>query len=316
MKRTTKSILGLLGLATVAALTIVAAGIENPANATTTGDVNVSYTVIDEGRTSQTVELPKHNMKTVDSVIPVKVIYSDTETIKYSITYTDSDGVTQTINLPDYTAPDYSGGVHEWSFDLGELGLGYGTYVFHVDVYGNGRSSDSIEFSYQAVKIEPVTATDDGGNPTTADDGSIDLSIFVASKEASDHGDIKIYNPDSTPAINPATGQPIVIPIDPNDIAAGLIHLDLGSYGLANNQSYLIVATIYDVENNIIGSDSLTISYYAATIDVPNTGGSVFSALNLSNSDFIISSSIAFFAITILALVVIKKSNKKDSRRR
>lgn len=315
MKKTTKNILGLAGLATVAALTIIASGISTPANAVN-GDIELNYNVLDSGRTSQIIASPGHEMKTASNVIPVKVLYSDTTTIKYSLTYTDDSGQTQTIELPSYDTPEYSGGVHAWELNLDDYNLGYGTYVLHVDVYGNGTSSDSVEFSYQPVTLESVSPVDENGNAPTADDGTLDLRLDVSIKESPSRGEIQVYNPDGTPAIDSATGQPIIISLSQEDIASGLIHLDLSSFGLENGKVYTLTARVYDADGELIGFDSVTVLYSVASIDVPNTGGSVFSTLNLSSSDFLASGLITFFAISLIALVAVKKSGKEKTRQR
>lgn len=315
MKRITKKALGLVGLATVAALTVIAAGIDTPASATSiSGDVTLQYLVIDEGKTHGIIEQPLNGSKTVDNIIPIRVVYSATTTIKYSLTYQDASGQTITVNLPDYTTPEYEGGIHSWNLNLDDYDLGYGTYILHADVYGNGTDSDSIEFTYQAVVVTPATdgksTVDEDGIAVTSDQGVLDADISVSSKENPSYGEVYIYDASGQRVVSSITGDPISIPISASDIASGRVSLNLADYGLINGQKYKLVFNIYDASGAFIGSDFIEV-LYEATIDVPNTGSSPFASLNFSNSDFLISSLIVFGAVTVVAFMLIKKSPRK-----
>lgn len=313
MKRITKKALGLVGLATVAALTVVAAGINNPASAVTSGDVTLKYLVLDEGKTNVVVEAPTNGEVTVDNVIPISVIYGATSTIKYSLTYNGPDGQPITIELPEYQTEVYEGGIHNWNLNLSDYDLGYGTYILHVDVFGNGTASDSVEFTYQAAKFEPVpdsgTTLDENGNVVPSDDG--DLSIKIEASSEVDHMQLNLLNSDKTPYIDPITGQPVVVYVSSEDIARGQVTIHLADYGLSNNTLYYLRADVYDINNALIDSFYIPIMYRVADVDVPNTGGSILAALNLSNSDFLISALIAFGAVTIVAFILMKKSSRR-----
>ncbi len=316
MKRTTKKALGLVGLATVAALTVIAAGIDTPASATPiSGDVTLQYLVIDEGKTHGIIEQPLNGSKTVDNIIPIRVVYSATTTIKYSLTYQDASGQTITVNLPDYTTPEYEGGIHSWNLNLDDYDLGYGTYILHADVYGNGTDSDSIEFTYQPVVTTPATdgkstVTEDG-TVVTSEDGYVDTNIAISSKENPTHGDIYIYDASGNRVTSPITGEPITIPITQGDISSGRISVKLTDYGLTNGQNYKLVYNIYNGSGGLIGSDYINILYQVVIPNVPNTGSSVFAMLNLSKTDFIISSLLALGAITVVAFIIFKKTSRR-----
>lgn len=322
MKRTTKKILGLVGLATVAALTVVAAGIPTPANALepvpgteSSAEVEVEVYVIDEGETNVTITSPKNGSKVANPEISVETFYGKVTTNKYSLTYTNAEGESVTIPLGESTTPEYESGVSKWSFNLSDFDLGYGTYILHVDAYGNGSASDSIEFTYQPVVVTPATdgksSIDEDGNAITSEDGYVDADISVSPKETPGYGEVYIYDSAGNRVVNPLTGEPITIPLSASDIASGRISLNLADYGLTNDQKYKVVFNVYDASGSLIGSDFFYVLYEVVSPDVPNTGGSLFASLNFSNSDFLISSLIVFSAITVAAFVLIKKSSRR-----
>lgn len=318
MKRTTKKALGLVGLATVAALTVIAAGIETPASAMNTeasSDVEVEVYVIDEGQTNVNIISPKNDGQVANPVVPVEVYYGKVNTIKYSLTYTDEYGQSITIPLGESTTPEYDSGVSKWSFNLSDFNLGYGTYILHIDAQGNGTASDSVEFTYQPVVVTPATdgasTVDEDGNIVTSDNGQVDVKIEVSPDEDPGYGEVYIYDEDGNRVTNPATGEPISIHFSSEDIASGRVSVNLADYGLINGKSYTLVFRIYDASGSLIGFDTVTIFFDVVIADVPNTGGSVLAILNFSNSDFLVSSLIVFAVVSAGAFVLIKKSSRR-----
>ena len=322
MKRITKKALGLVGLAAVAALTIVAAGIENPASALepapgteASSSVEVEVYVIDEGQTNVTITSPQNGSKVANPEIPVEVFYGKVTTNKYSLTYIDEEGQPVTIPLGESTTPEYESGVSKWSFNLNDFGLSYGTYILHVQGFGNGSASDSVEFTYQPVVVTPAengkSTVNEDGTAVTSEDGYVDADISVSPQENPSYGEVYIYDSAGNRVVSPLTGEPIAIPLSASDIASGRVSLNLADYGLTNGQTYKLVFNIYDASGAFIGSDFFEVLYEVTTADVPNTGGSLFASLNFSNSDFLISSLIVFSAVTVAAFILIKKSSRK-----
>ncbi len=303
MKKQTKRVFGLCGLAVVGVTTAIAASLPAPITAATDGNMSSTDTVIVRvvsDKADVNVGGVENGSVVISPSQKLIVDYSDgVKMLSAKLIYTDINGNTDTYNFETKDV-DYHSGVWELPVDLtslvGEGGIrfGYGHYKFVAE--GTGHSgvpdTDALEFDYVAAI---------GGFGGEDDDYNVIVNIESDGKYPTE---LKVYDKDNNPIACVSTTVP-----------AGTTQtiLPFADCGMMSGE-YKIVLSSIGPGGNVISTYAFMIDYIApGELPVPNTG-SITAGLNISRTDYLITGLIIFGIIAVLGIVAIvrrRKSSKK-----
>ena len=303
MKKTKKRVLGLLGLALVIITTIFAAFLPNPEASAEGGITSVTDTISVRVVGSVPDIL---NIKPVSGsvfIYPDQDLSFDYENVEYltiTIYYTDKDDVEHVIPLLEKDDPEsfvnYIPGTYSTSLDLLAEDYGYGEY--RVEIVGIGfndiKDFETIEFAFY-----PVV-----GEANEAEDGKVYLDLqYDTENENINTIGINIYdeNGNLVNTLSPITvnspDMRVELPFAENNLPTG---------------NYRIEITAYNAEGEALYKPYITYYYYEM-IPVPNTG-TLFSNLNISRTDYLVTGLMIFFVAAILGIVFVTKGKNSKSR--
>ena len=303
MKKTKQRVLGLLGLALVIITTIFAAFLPNPEASAEGGITSVTDTISVRVVGSVPDIL---NIKPVSGsvfIYPDQDLSFDYENVEYltiTIYYTDKDDVEHVIPLLEKDDPEsfvnYIPGTYSTSLDLLAEDYGYGEY--RVEIVGIGfndiKDFETIEFAFY-----PVV-----GEANEAEDGKVYLDLqYDTENENINTIGINIYdeNGNLVNTLSPITvnspDMRVELPFAENNLPTG---------------NYRIEITAYNAEGEALYKPYITYYYYEM-IPVPNTG-TLFSNLNISRADCLVTGLIIFFVAAILGIVFVTKGKNSKSR--
>lgn len=303
MKKTKKRVLGLLGLTLVVITTIFAAFLPGPEASAEGGITSVTDTISVRVVGSVPDIL---NVKPINGsvfIYPDQDLSFDYENVEYltiTIRYTDKDDVEHIIPLLEKDDPesfvDYIPGSYSTPLDLLAEDYGYGEY--RVEIVGIGFN-DVKDFETVEFALYPVV-----GEANEADDGKVylDLQYDTENKNINTIG-INIYdeNGNLVNVLSPITvntpDMRVELPFAENNLPTG---------------NYRIEITAYNAEGEALYKPYITYYYYEM-IPVPNTGA-LFSNLNISRTDYLVTGLIIFFLAAILGIVFIVKGRSNKSR--
>lgn len=303
MKKTKKRVLGLLGLVLVIITTIFAAFLPGPEASAEGGITSVTDTISVRVVGSVPDIL---NVKPINGsvfIYPDQDLSFDYENVEYltiTIRYTDKDDVEHIIPLLEKDDPesfvDYIPGSYSTPLDLLAEDYGYGEY--RVEIVGIGfndvKDFETVEFAlYPAV-----------GEANEADDGKVYLDLQYDTKNENINTiGINIYDENgnlvnvlSSITVN-APDMRVELPFAENNLPTG---------------NYRIEITAYNAEGEALYKPYIAYYYYEM-IPVPNTGA-LFSNLNISRTDYLVTGLIIFFLAAILGIVFIVKGRSNKSR--
>lgn len=303
MKKTKKRVLGLLGLVLVIVTTIFAAFLPGPEASAEGGITSVTDTISVRVVGSVPDIL---NVKPINGsvfIYPDQDLSFDYENVEYltiTIRYTDKDDVEHIIPLLEKDDPesfvDYIPGTYSTPLDLLTEDYGYGEY--RVEIVGIGFN-DVKDFETVEFALYPVI-----GEASEADDGKVYLDLqYDTENENINTIGINIYdeNGNLVNVLSPITvntpDMRVELPFAENNLPTG---------------NYRIEITAYDAEGEALYKPYITYYYYEM-IPVPNTGA-LFSNLNISRTDYLVTGLIIFFLAAILGIVFITKGRSNKSR--
>lgn len=303
MKKTKKRVLGLLGLVLVVITTIFAAFLPGPEASAEGGITSVTDTISVRVVGSVPDIL---NVKPINGsvfIYPDQNLSFDYENVEYltiTIRYTDKDDVEHIIPLLEKDDPesfvDYIPGSYSTPLDLLAEDYGYGEY--RVEIVGIGFN-DVKDFETVEFALYPVV-----GKANEADDGKVYLDLqYDTENENINTIGINIYdeNGNLVNALSPITvntpDMRVELPFAENNLPTG---------------NYRIEITAYNAEGEALYKPYITYYYYEM-IPVPNTGA-LFSNLNISRTDYLVTGLIIFFLAAILGIVFITKGRSNKSR--
>ena len=318
MKKTTKHILGTVGLATVGLMTAIAIGmeaasaLEPEAGSDYSTSVELNVTVTSSEETNGKIQQPTHGSTVAHPEIPVEIVYGRTKEIHYYLQYEGGEPV----ELPASIFSGQESGVEKWTLDLSQLahyfvdpstipgGHLFGKYTFTAVIHGDIDIEDTVEFEYRPVSID--NGAYEQGGVSTDDDGELVLHVDTDSVVATVK--FELQDLDGNPVIGP-DGQPIVLTYNAGEMNP--LEIDLAALGIPQGE-YRFRVTSYDASGAQVGGVYyLYVHFFAANLpQVPNTGGSIFAGLNLSRSDYLISGLIIFgLAAGIGFFILRRRSN-------
>ena len=200
-------------------------------------------------------------------------------------------------------------GVTQFDLDLNSYG-GWGRYKFtSVITSSEGRvAEDYTNFSFVSINIvEDKVEVQDGKIRFTTD--------YAATVKIIDY---EIYDNDGKVVAT----IPGYVTKKPETGGSDIIVINVEDFGLKTG-NYIVKAIAYDTTDRsggIVGTDTVKFYYTAPdapnvpdTPDAPNVPdtGALLSALNISKSDFLITGVLGFTIISIIALFVIRRANKR-----
>ncbi|MBR5389279.1 hypothetical protein IK146_01835 [Candidatus Saccharibacteria bacterium] len=317
MQKTTKKLLGLVGLALVVLLTIFAYFL--PSNGvyadSVAGTDTIRITVISE-YPSIKIDDPDTDYLTTSPILGLTFTYENASYVDFTATYTDGNGNTTVVALPRFNPSSeeidpelgYGSGTSSATINLRDSGLDYGHYIIEA-VSGStvGESAgDSIEFDYAPATLEEVATDENTNDPiveVTHDSNIARIEIMPIDENG-----------------NPLLDEPVIIEITPDEngnYPSGVetVTLPFTSNGLEGGV-YDILVNSYSPSNELLYSpkDIYPASYEQPIApEAPNTG-SFFGKLNIAESDYVITIAIVFAAAAAIAFRMITRK-KKDYRK-
>ena len=263
MKKTPKKVLGFLGLALVAAMTIFAAVLPNPEALAASSVVDTIVVRVLSSSPDVNIDSPSSGLIFVNPNQTITFDYSKTNDVIVTMEKEMPSGTPQVYTLFS-ASPDQAAGNDSVNLDLSETIYGYGEYTVRIRGNNGGGivDEDSIKFSYVPVSAE--TEEDDAGKIETIlnyDNDSADLDHFVINVY-DDHGNLVSVLSD---IIVEKPTKKVELPFAKNKIPAGKYTVSVGAYDVNGE---LIYKTYDDV-------------FVYDPVRVPNTGG-FFESLTVS----------------------------------
>lgn len=296
MSRVYKKILSVFGLALVAGITAIAAGIPpvQDAAATTSNSSNVTVTVTIEG-TSADSEI----LAPIDGV----TLYAgngDTASINYANAslveayLTGPDGVRTLIYSFSPTSGNVSGTINDIPLNLTD----YGEYLFEVegeDTNGGYFSGDAIQFFYHAIT---ASSNEDGTIRVYFGSAVCRLQFHVYDKEDTTRNNSLLEYTADDLTIFP--GYPEYADVE----IPGFSTLD-------GDREYEIVVSAYDCTGSSTPLEEAEV-IAKGIINPPDTGTLNIFGLTITRTDYVITGIITFVVVAIFAFFLLRR--KKSER--
>lgn len=308
MKKLNKHILGIICLALVALMTLVASSIPSPnASALDIDTVvqEITINVYDKYAYVHPTNLNEGDV-IIDPVFDIDFEYASATNIEFTLY---KDGVE--VGTYTYTPESYEE-IGNFTYPV-NLAKEYGDYVLTWHASGAAApldTEDSIYFTHAASRITYV-GTDENGNPIYDIDFANDVESVV----------IQIYDENGNPIFNPA----LVYPSDTDRFNRIGDETPLSEYSTrarivipmpegTPTGSYSAGTTAYGAGGELISKETRTkpFSYENNAPDVPDTGR-FFGDLNLATTDYLITGLIIFFSAAIGALIIMNR-RRNNSR--
>ncbi|MBO7720550.1 hypothetical protein J6S35_02885 [Candidatus Saccharibacteria bacterium] len=294
-----KQLLGLGGLAVVAAMTAFACTLPTGA-VPVKGNVEITVEVYDNDSVTR-IDRPLDGDVFTGPNITFQETHSHAKIVQYYLAKYNTDGTKEwEKELTEYrvTGDDVSGHT-EFILDMDENG-GPGKYHFisRLTAPLGPPDEDVVEFVYASISADEH----DVSTPAGKVDFRVDYTAGVKSLA------YRVYDKDN----NPVTDQFIANTDDPENGGYMDLSIDLTDYNLKSGDYtiYIVGYSGLDGTGEVAGTALLTFTYTAPdSPDVPNTG-SILSALNISRADFLITGIIGFTAISVVALFVVARTKK------
>ena len=304
MQKTKKHFLGMVGLALVALLTLVAYGLPSPeASAAEEGNVDVQV-VVGEPNMNNRINAPRDGDIVVKPDLEISSSYSQASKIEYFLTYSNADGQEVRVPVGSFT-PTENSGVNTFTVNLDGYG-GFNNYRLTSVAYGNNgaQREDTVAFAYRAINVY-YNGLNDNEDP----------QLKAEVNEKVDKIQIQVYDKDNNPVFVDENGveHPIIVDKSAIDPETGevLIDLPFKEYGVPEGDYRAVVVT-YDENDVILSIDTVPFTYKLRgnTPEVPNTG-SMLENLNISRLDYLLTGLIAFGAVAGFAIYLICRKNRR-----
>lgn len=328
MRKTHKRILGLLGLVLVAVATIFAAFLPGPQASAVSGVTDtITIRVVSGGPVVEIVD-PSSGEIITDAGQTIKVEYQNVDQVTITLTYTDLDGAEQTMTLDTFDGGGAPTGNYENTFNLLDLGLGYGEYKITVTGVGtDGVSEDEVTFGYYPVDADLEHTS--GGSSDGSGDGGGTSDGGSEQGKGTDDGDYTVafkYDEDG-PAI--PTGATLWVtdeggeqmgetrditpfPTDKYDFSlSDFVGTKSGTYIIYVNVTYVYNGKAYTRLFKFV----VNYHYWGKDIVTPDTG-SFMGNLNISKTDYLVTGLAIFGIVGVCGFRFVAKSGKKSNTRK
>ena len=308
MKKTQKKILGFVGLLFVAAMTVFAAFLPGPGALATTSSVTDTIVVRVVATTPNvTITNPENGKVFVKSKQTITYTYENVQTAVVTLEYRDKDG---NVRIETLETIHSDGSPGSGSYDL-DLYNDYGFGDFIVKVVGTAPDGVSDE-DVVAFAFVPVT----GEASQIKNTGKVKVDLdYDENNEDIEFIEINIYDekgnlikPLSPVKVN-KPDKSVTLPFDEHNLPSGKYTFEISAIGKDGKPLQPPYITSLDY---VAPSDDPDIPVPGTGGgDSPNTGG-LFSGLNISRADYLITGLIVFLLVGICGIVIVgKKSENK-----
>lgn len=321
MKRKTKRLLGVFGLAAVVAMTAVACALPTPEayaeDTSANSDVTIKVTVVGVGYSAALVK-PANDEVVKSNIVPVeysfqrmKVVYTNLSCTSASRAATEQ--VVDTYEIPEGT----EAGTRAFNMDLNAWGVQADATC---KVFLTGKSVDDkdlpqdpgVQFAYRAIKVDMGDKEEENnGKPTTDEKGDPEVTIGVSEDVYSLL--LQVYDASGNPVfVKGDVEEPILVARDKFDLTNGSYktNLPMSKYG-AKSGWYELVAIAYGQDGKeVISMNTYRFYYDANTPNVPGTG-TVMENLNISRSDYVATGLIAFGAVAVFGVYLVARRSRR-----
>ena len=313
MKKTQKNLLGMFGLSIVVATTVFAACLPGP-EAAAAGSVTDTVTVRVVG------DAPKVDITGIESGSiftngekDITVSYEVVDKLEIEITHKDKDGNPHSddswVSYHDYQPGDQL-------LALNLIEYGYGEFTITAAGYGPDGIPDEDSITFEYIPVAGTATPDDTtGNPI------VDLD-YVPGDGVDPNGVEKVVITILDENGNPIAGiDPIIVdkpidqatlPFDEYGLPDGNYIIELTALGIDGEELYKPYVINFEYKGN---GEEPVVPETGGDTGAPDTGG-LFSGLNISNSDYLITGLLIFFTVGIGGAIFIVKRNQKSSKRR
>lgn len=299
-----KHLLGFVGLAVVAVMTVVAIALPNDDASAVGGNasVNIKVTVVDPGEYTLSISEPKSGQLQTGDKVKTAVVLNNVYGVKQYLYKINSDGTRgKRYDLPDI---QQSSGTYEGEIDMSIVD-GYGTYEYVVEGISAGVAvaPDSVKFEYRAASLTSDGETDKNENPI----------VNISVNGTVERGEIQVYDAAGKPMFVNAEGKEEPVTFTRGDIDANghlKLMLPFKKYGLKPG-TYTVFMTAYNRNGDTVSMNTVEIKYAPKNIDVPDAGSLIFGNLNISRIDYLLTGIIAFGAVAGFAIYLIYRKNRR-----
>lgn len=327
MKRKTKRLLGVLGLAVVMVVTAIAYALPVP-EAHAEGEllqddqsITIQVKVVGPGETVQLVS-PSGDEETITKNIvsveynyqKMKVVYTNLSCTSASQARAADEAIV--VHTMNGTADNDYTGTEKFDIDLNALNIQTGAtcriFLTGEGISGTDVRDEGVEFQYRAIKVDmPTTGDDEEGKPITDEKGDPEVTIGISDDVYSLF--FQVYDASGNPVFAvDGVEEPILVSRDKFDLESGsyTLNLPMSQYG-AKSGWYELVAIAYAQDGKEVVSMNVYRFYYdSETPNVPGTG-TIMENLNISRADYVVTGLIAFGAVAVFGVYLVARKSRR-----
>ena len=319
MKRKTKRVLGVFGLAVVMAMTAIAYALPAPEvhaeEITDSKDVTIQVTVVGPGSTTKLVK-PVNGEVVKSNIVPVEYTFQKMKSISTVLSCTGNTRAATEQIVDTYTVPEGTeSGTRTFNMNLNTWGVQADATC---RVFLTGKSVDDRDirdegasFEYRALTVDMGDKDDEDGKPVTEENGDPEVTIGISADVYSLL--FQVYDEAGNPVfmLN-GVEDPILVSRDKFDLASNsyTLSLPMSKYG-AKSGWYELVAIAYGQDGKEVISMNVYRFYHeAVTPNVPGTG-TVMENLNISRADYVVTGLIAFGAVAVFGVYLVARKSRR-----
>lgn len=320
MKRKTKRLLGVFGLAMVVAMTAVAYALPTPeARAEDTISdseaVTIQVKVVGPGSTANLVK-PANGEVVRSNIVPVEYTFQRMKTVLTNLSCTGANGAKVEQVVDTYNVSEEDGtGTRKFNMNLNTWGVQADATC---RVFLTGKSTDDKDirdegaaFEYRAINVDMGDSDDENNKPITDEKGDPEVTIGISDEVYSLL--LQVYDESGKPVfVKGDVEEPILVSRDMFDLKNGnyKLNLPMSKYG-AKSGWYELVAIAYGQDGKEVISMNVYRFYYdAKTPNVPGTG-TVMENLNISRADYVVTGLIAFGAVAMFGVYLVARKSRR-----
>lgn len=320
MKRKTKRLLGVFGLAVVIAMTAVACALPTPEayaeDVNTSDSMTIKVTVAGPG-SKMTLVKPVNGEVVKSNIVPVSYTFQRMKSIATNLSCTGTDGnlIEKVIDPYEVPEAEADSGTRSFDLDLNKWGVqadaSCRVYLTGKSIDGKDVRDEGVAFEYRAIKVDMGDKDDEEGKPITDEKGDPEVTIGISDEVYSLL--LQVYDASGN-AIFAQNGveEPILVSRDMFNLENNTytLNLPMSKYG-AKSGWYEFVAIAYGQDGKEVVSMNVYRFYYdAVTPNVPGTG-TVMENLNISRADYVITGLIAFGAVAAFGIYLVARKSRR-----
>lgn len=319
MKRKTKRVLGVFGLAAVMAMTAIAIALPSPeahAEEQSNADVTIQVTVVGPGSVTNLVK-PTEGETVKSNIVPVEYTYQNMKSVSTNLVCTVAGGqkIEKVVDTRDMEDPN-SGKVN-FNIDLNKEGIQPDAdctiSLIGKSIDGTDIKNEGVAFQYRAVKVDMGDKDNTDGKPNTDENGDPEVSIEI--KDGVESILLQVYDMEGNPVFVNKDGveEPILVTRDQFDLINNVykLNLPMSKYG-AKAGWYDLVVVAYAGDGKEVVSMNTYRFYYGGPVtpNVPGTG-TIMDNLNISRADYVVTGLIAFGSVAAFGVYLVARKSRR-----